>query len=419
MKKHYLILILSLLATVFAPSARGELAGDPDDPDFVHATLLVAGPGQAMYQVTGHTMIRMECPAAGLDNIFSFENDGRGTLGALFTQVNGRFLVADAKTYLQQFSDEGREVVAFPLNLSPRHKQRLWQVLDSLTTTGEHPFNIRQESCSGYILGAIDTAIVPAKIAVIDGNAVGKTNAEALDSASLAEGPWRNMLIHICVGEDNNIADNLYNQAAPTNIYNDRNHFYIVEEGRMAQPLFADTIGELTPPRTGFFTPVAVAVGCLLLGVLCLVLGFLGRGRGFVGAVRWTVAALVAIAGILLAVLLSTPSAIGGWANWNFVLLNPVPLVLLIYTVRSGRDTGARSQGGADTSRSRRGAVSDGKQRGVDGVGGACARWWRVLVGCWAVYALVLPMLTASIVPAMSIFALAAALIFLPLCRYK
>ena len=71
------LLCAFLIPLVWGVRAEGKLPDDVGD-DFVVASLLVVSPGPAVYQVFGHAALRMQCPSAGLDNVFSFETDLAG-----------------------------------------------------------------------------------------------------------------------------------------------------------------------------------------------------------------------------------------------------------------------------------------------------------------------------------------------------
>ncbi len=373
------ILIAAACGLLCPQALRAELAGDPTDPGFIRATLLVASPGPAIYQVSGHTFIRMECPSADLDYCFTFENEYAGNFGQLFHEVDGRFMSWPTADYITQFASEGRTIAALPLNLEPLEKQRLWQVLDSLTMSGLHPFNIRKESCSGHILEAIDISLYPASIKAVGSEIIGRENGRVIKFAIEGEGPWRTAIILLSMGNDADIADRLYNHSCPIILCSEWKDYYVVWPDGHSKHLFQAPDIALQPKElkdTDGVTPFSVALIFLLLSLISAVSSLCHKGRRFV---RWTAIGFICLitAGwILLTVICASPSALAGWSNLNFLLFNPLPLLLLPRRGNAGWQVILR----------------------------------RILVTVWLSYGIVGPLITFSIPLAAGLFAISAAI---------
>lgn len=332
--------ILTIILTVLccALPVRAQLAGDPNDPEFIKASLVIADPGDAVYQITGHGFIRMRCEAADLDYVFTFESeDAGGVFGSLFRTVNGKFMAVETEPYIRDFKDSGRVLHEFPLNLKPLQKQRLWQVLDSLAATGEHKFNIRKESCSGHLLKALDIALAPSRIHVAGYGTIGESNAKVLGEVSSDVAPWRHLAIILALGADGDAADDYHNQGAPTVIAMEWNRFRMVSpRGESVALLSAPDVPFEVPSRDGFeVTPMMVALITLMLSLLSAVGQRCGKMLWMAGVMRWTVASVLLAVWVYLVVVVSIPSAIGGWGNWNFILFNPVPVLAMIMLRRN------------------------------------------------------------------------------------
>lgn len=332
----FVTIILTVLCC--ALPVRAQLAGDPTNPEFIKATLVIADPGDAVYQITGHGFIRMRCQAADLDYVFTFESeDAGGVFGALFRTVNGKFMAVETESYIRDFKDSGRVLHEFPLNLKPLQKQRLWQVLDSLAATGEHKFNIRKESCSGHLLKALDIALAPSRIHVAGYGTMGESNAKVLGEVSADVAPWRHLAIILALGAEGDAADDYHNQGAPTVIAMEWSRFRMVStRGESVALLSAPDVPFEVPSRDGFeVTPMMVALVILMLSLLSAFCLRSGKLLWMAGVMRWTVASALFAVWVYLVVVVSIPSAIGGWENWNFVLFNPAPLVAMIWLRRN------------------------------------------------------------------------------------
>ena len=135
-----LVLLTGAATTAWAQPVLTEAEADSlrQTDGFVTASVLVASPGEEGYSTLGHCALRMECPVYGLDYCFSFEmNTGTAATDylAFFSgQSPAGFVAMETPVYLQRFKDEGRGIVQYTLNLTPRQKQELWRRLDEKST---------------------------------------------------------------------------------------------------------------------------------------------------------------------------------------------------------------------------------------------------------------------------------------------
>ena len=118
--------------------------------DFVTASLLILAPLKVLYSVFGHAMLRMECPTHQLDYIYSFESeDDVGTfMRVVAGKAKAKYIAVPTDTFLNDCRETGREVRQYRLNLKPREKQELWQLLDNELLLGAHRnFNLLYTNC--------------------------------------------------------------------------------------------------------------------------------------------------------------------------------------------------------------------------------------------------------------------------------
>ena len=80
------VAVMMLLSAVWATAQAPE----PTFTEEVGASMLVTSPGPLFYQATGHAAIRLQCPAFGLDNVFSFETSTDNALGQVLGHAKGR-----------------------------------------------------------------------------------------------------------------------------------------------------------------------------------------------------------------------------------------------------------------------------------------------------------------------------------------
>lgn len=307
-------------------------AADPDSPDFVKATLLLAAPGEAIYQISGHSMLLMECPSAGLRYIFSFESESAdGVFSQLFHESYGKVMAVAPEEYLQQFKEEGRQVVALPLNLTPAQKRELWRALDERLVQEGEKFNIRTRHCTSMLIEAINQAVAPSYVEVVGSKVIGGPDMGVVDAGTPEDAPWRNLVIRMAMGSVCDRAGTLGSQSLPMVVAHEWRHFRIVSPEGESVPLFASGPQVVLPgrsqPRAPLVTPLAVSLVILLVCVVAAVMRVLRRGRVFVICVDAAMPTLLAAVGGVLIFAVCSPAHIGGWANWNFVLFNPLPLL--------------------------------------------------------------------------------------------
>lgn len=148
-------IIITVLTSVVPAQAEDTI------PE-IRVSLLNVAPGSAVYAAAGHAALRLECPPARLDYVFSYEM----TLGldqlAKFAmgKANGGYLAAPTADYLAQYTDEGRTVTEREINLTPRQKQDLWRWLDTeITKQMPYRYDYAHNMCSTMAIAAIEQAL--------------------------------------------------------------------------------------------------------------------------------------------------------------------------------------------------------------------------------------------------------------------
>jgi len=102
-------------------------------PGGIHAYIVNVGEGNEVYSAFGHTAIRMVYPNAGLDYCFTFEMDMRHSSYVDFLRHRAKagFTVVPTQKFLRGYSDEGRMVEQYELNLTDTQKRQMWRTLDA------------------------------------------------------------------------------------------------------------------------------------------------------------------------------------------------------------------------------------------------------------------------------------------------
>ena len=166
MKRMYNILILVLLTLMLGMKPvsaqivdeQGQYIDtvfhdnvDRTAEDFVIASLLVADPGRVMYSVLGHSCLRLQCPAFGMDYCFSYESEAvkNRVLDFLAGKLKMGLFAIPVEDYCAIYREEGRGVYEYRLNLPIEVKRELWRVLDEHVAEGIYlPYDYYHRGCA-------------------------------------------------------------------------------------------------------------------------------------------------------------------------------------------------------------------------------------------------------------------------------
>lgn len=297
-------------------------------PDFVTASLLLASPGDKVYQIFGHAAIRMQCPSHGLDNVFSYEVDpGAGFFDVISDNATARFAAVDFNDYVGEFASEGREVVQLRLNLSPVEKQRLWRILDEKAFgTFQSTFNPFGRHCLTMSLDQIDLSLGGGRLRP-SRQAASMNNAQKTLAASRGGNEWHRIVCLSTLGTSADVTQPLLQ--VPANMAAEYAGWSISDSDGGARPLFTGKPELLTqrakPVGHSAVTPLAVAVSVAVTALVCAFAARAGHMVAVARAVALTVMTL--LAAIWLALMLCAVSDITASTNWFMVVFNPLPLI--------------------------------------------------------------------------------------------
>lgn len=166
MKQIYNILLIVLLSLVIgAQTAFAQIIDeqgqyvdttfhdnvDRTAEDFVIASLVVADPGTVLYSVLGHSCLRLQCPAFGLDYCYSYESES--VENRVFDFLAGKLVMGlfaiPIEDYCAQYREEGRGVYEYRLNLPIEVKRELWRVMDEHLAEGIRlPYDYYHRGCA-------------------------------------------------------------------------------------------------------------------------------------------------------------------------------------------------------------------------------------------------------------------------------
>lgn len=302
--------------------------------DTVMTSILVTEPGPRIFQVSGHAAIRLQCPAYGLDNVFSFETDDRGGMaGQILGQARGRFAGIEFGEYCRDFEAEGRGITEYPLNLTDAQTRRLWQILDrSIADRQEHDFNIRWSNCNSRAIEKIIAALRPDRIVLNESVCSRMDNATLLREVVENDYPWASLLLCSGIGSDADIRDPWVYRLAPAIMGRTFADAEIVSADGTRRPLLSGEPALISASHTDRGhdapSPRTVASGILVFAVLLSICDLGGRFRRMVHAADVALLCVQTAGAVALIFVSAIPASIGTWFNWLFIPFNPLPLIV-------------------------------------------------------------------------------------------
>lgn len=347
-----LVFTVNLLFAEGADSAAADSIADSgrdssvtDSSDFVRSSILYTDPDKSR-TVTyyGHVALRLQCPSAGLDYVFTFTGDDRRSW---YEAVTGSDLLALVPTttgkFLELYSREGRNVYEYALNLTLEENRGLWKLVDKYVKKGAYlqddclNHGCAQETAS-LIIASIDGTLKygPFVDKIADTQSAQSCRHTDADSwlllvQSMVSGPERDR--RLSPEERLFIPSDLIEAWKGTKI--------IDQDGRerdllkSPSPVRYRAEGQLAPQRTGFSAAFVLGIVLCIVTVVSLVqlltakVSRLGKA---VDAVLLSMVSLVAVAITAVHLLSHLPIA-HGWTH-SFVVFNLVPLAVWLVSKR-------------------------------------------------------------------------------------
>jgi len=324
LKKSLYIWLLSLLSlTAFAQTP------DRSADDFVHAGVIVAQPGSVLYSTIGHAALHMQCPAYGLDYVFSYE--GEDVSHQFLTFLRGKLrmgmFAVPADMFLEGYSRDGRGVWEYPLQLTPGQKQELWRALDKRTAAGaDLPYDYFHRGCAITIVDILHEALGDTPICYAPWpDKYTRLSRRELVRDAITDAPWNEWALYLLIGA---IGDRPCSPEEKLIVPQDLASVW-QQAAVSGRPLLGQPV-ELVPPsdavRTCGVTPMMVGTALLVLAVLSLLLSLWGK-RVASRIAGWCVVVPAWALGVVLTYLVCCSSL--PCTEWNWLLLpfNVLPLL--------------------------------------------------------------------------------------------
>ena len=339
MKKYIKTLLLTLMCLLGMPMNLN--AEQSENVDSMQISLLTCGPGDLVYELYGHTALRVQHLKTGEDLIFNYGIFDFDTPNFAWRFMLGQTDYKLGVTYFDRFAysyaRHGRFVDEQVLNLTPNEEARLWEALkknwsDEYWT---YRYNFLYDNCTTRAIAQIKSCLDGELVwpAEEDGK---RSFREMLHEFTGEASPWNSFGQDLILGAE--IDQPIYvEQQLFSPIYAERfvDRAYIKGADGTQRPLVSkkQQVVEIPEKEISRFPVSPMAASVLLLILVVIVSVWEIRRKHLCFALDYTLMFLQGVAGCMVAFLffLSEHPAVG--SNWLIVLLNPLPLLYIPFKV--------------------------------------------------------------------------------------
>lgn len=346
---RFLTLTLLFLWSLAGVAAQGEGLVVPEG-DELEVSLLTCTPGKKIYELYGHTAVRVKDLRNGEDwvfnyGMFSFKQPNfvaRFVAGKTDYQIG----VEPMEHFLAVYRRDGRGVDEQVLRLTPNEKERIFKTLltESLPENATYRYNFLYNNCTTRAIDLIDIAAggqIEWPKAATDHKGRAKSLRDIIHEFSAAS-PWDRFGQDLVLGSEIDAPATRRHQSFSP-IYAES--FLAAARRRMpdgsVQPL-AEPAKRILPATADVLqnAPTAAAPGVVMALVLLFTLGLIAWEGRTGKTTLWWDGLLLTVQGVLGLVVgflffFSEHPAVG--SNWLVAALNPLPLALLFWYVRHAR----------------------------------------------------------------------------------
>lgn len=345
MKKLLILLVLwcSLSAWAMPMSVDSALVRDTNDS--ICVSLVTCSPGTEVYEVYGHTALRIEIPSQGVDvavnyGLFVFDAPNfvwkfiKGDTDYLVGMVN-------YPIFEREYTERGSSVTLQKLNLSEKEKVNLVDLLNKNLRPENrvYRYNFLYNNCSTKARDKVEEALM---ISMADFSQKDRTIVSYRDILHqyTVNYPWLQFGIDYLLGVEADHPIEVRRQMfAPEYLKDYTAKTMLVEQGGSYPYVLEERLVEPTEPQDVVWrfplTPVeAMILFLLFVAVICTLEVFLERRQWWFDVLLFTLQGLM---GCIVAFLFffSEHPTVG--SNVHVIYLNPLPLLFIPLIVRSIR----------------------------------------------------------------------------------
>lgn len=339
MFRKLILTILFGLSVLMAPAAVDSILVR-DHSDSIRVSLVTSSPGTEVYEVYGHTALRIEIPAQGVDavvnyGLFSFEAPN---FVWRFIKGETDYVVGTIgyPIFEYDYTSRGSTVTLQTLNLSREEKERLVSLLNEnlRPENREYRYNFLYNNCSNKAGNMVELVLSQKQLPLED-RSEGITYRDILHEYTQSY-PWLQFGIDYLLGTEADLPITPRQQMfAPEYLMYYTAHTQLADTAR-TYPYVIDTEvrGEVTDAvvPAPMLTPVQTMILLLLFVAVMCTLEFLIERR------QWWLDVLLllvqGVMGLVVAFLFFCSEHPTVGSNWQVIYLNPLPLLFIPFIIR-------------------------------------------------------------------------------------
>lgn len=338
--RKLILTILFGLSVLMAPAAVDSTLVR-DHSDSIRVSLVTCSPGTAVYEVYGHTALRVEIPSAGVDLVVNYGLFSFDAPNFIWRFIKGEtdYVVGTIgyPIFENEYTDRGSTVTLQQLNLSREEKVALVQLLDRnlRPENRKYRYNFLYNNCSNKAAAKVEEALV-AQLQPVGNLREGITYRNILHEYN-AGYPWMQFGIDYLLGVEADRPITPREQMfAPEYLMRYTGQACLVDSGRVYPYVVRTEVrGELAPDTSvaPLLTPMQAMILLLLFMAVISSLEYLWERR------QWWLDVLLlllqGIMGLVVAFLFFCSGHPTVGSNWQVIYLNPLPLLFLPFIIRS------------------------------------------------------------------------------------
>ncbi|WP_081783638.1 lipoprotein N-acyltransferase Lnb domain-containing protein [Xylanibacter brevis] len=343
LRKVFIRLIVVATVLWLLPAMSFSQTDDDGLATDIKVSLLSVAPGYTIYTAHGHCALRLQCPSAGLDLSFTYGlDDTAANRLAFFTgEALGEYAVAHSRDYLQDYIDEGRQVVEYELNLSLQQKRRLWELLDNELARGAYRrYNYLTTNCASMCASAVNSALQDDTKLVYDSISpiLNGTYRHFVHHIS-KDRPWVDFFWNTLLGAEGDEVGQKGLKYSPSLLVETWQHASVMDTIGSRRPLLLEKNGHVLiagddGSGTSWLTPTVCFAIVLLLVVVLTAVEQRGRLRRLAAGVDALLLLTQTVIALALCYTTFCSSLEGTSGNWYVVVFNPLPLLLWLWLRR-------------------------------------------------------------------------------------
>ena len=339
--RKLILTILFGLSVLMAPAAVDSTLVR-DHSDSIRVSLVTCSPGTEVYEVYGHTALRVEVPTLGVDAVINYGLFSFEAPNFVWRFIKGEtdYMVGTIgyPIFEYEYTSRGSTVTLQTLNLSAEEKERLVALLNEnlRPENREYRYNFLYNNCSNKAGNMVKEALTLQSAPLTD-RVEGITYRDILHEHT-QDYPWLQFGIDYLLGVEADLPANPFQQmfapeylmyyTAQTSLVGDSVLYPYVIDQEVVEPFVShDEVTHL------MLTPVQTMILLILLvAVVCAFEIFVERRQWWFDVLLLT---LQGIMGCVVAFLFFCSEHPTVGSNLHVIYLNPLPLFFIPFIIRS------------------------------------------------------------------------------------